>query len=357
QTVMSLEMLLGPSTGYLEDGPEYARMVRIPTPVLLEPDLAALRRLSGPLACATLDATFDAGQGPAGLEPGLDQLCRDAERAVDAGYGILVVSDRAVSPERAPIPMLLAVGAVHHHLIRVGKRSRASLVAEAGDAWDVHHLALLIGYGASAVHPYVALALVRQLAEQPEPRARAEAAAELDVEQAVQNYVHAAELGLQKIMSKMGISALASYHGGQIFEALGISQTVIDRCFAGTPSRLGGVSFVQIAEDVLSREAHAWGPPIVRTLHKALEGDGDPAAYRQFVDMLLSGPPLALRDLLTFAPREPIPLEEVEPAERIVRRFISTAMSLGALSPEAHRTLAIAMNRMGARSNSGEGGE
>src|SRR3989441_596786 len=259
--------------------------------------------------------------------------------------------------------MLLAVGAVHQHLLEHGLRTRVGLIAEAGDAWDVHHFAALIGYGAEAVHPWLALESVQ---------------AHVADEDACARFRAAAEAGLLKILSKMGISTLSSYCGGQIFEALGLGAEVIDSCFTGTVSAIGGIGFAEIAEDVLAHhhaaypaeqaaarvlpdhgrvryrrdgEDHGWSPPVVT----ALERDG----YEAFLAKVAARPPAGPRDLLTIRTGEgsPVPLEEVEPVESIRRRFISTAMSLGALSPDAHRTLAIGMNRMGAKSNCGEGGE
>ncbi|MGH7699610.1 MAG: glutamate synthase-related protein, partial [Gemmatimonadales bacterium] len=292
----------------------------------------------------------------------LDRLCRDAATAARRGATLLVVSDRAADRDRAPIPLLLAIGAVHQHLLRTGLRLRVGLVAEAGDAWSTHHVAALFGFGADAVHPWLALL---SLAPPARPRFR-----------------DAAEQGLLKVLAKMGISTLASYAGAQIFEALGLGAAVIDRCFTGSVSPLGGIGFREIAEDVLARqraayprgpappglpdhghiryrkegEDHGWAPPLVRLLQGAVDrwsADG----YRGFAGAIRARPPAGPRDLLDFRVRRPVPLDEVEPVEAIRRRFVSSAMSLGALSPEAHAALAIGMNRMGARSNSGEGGE
>src|SRR6266568_2419056 len=317
-----------------------------------------------------LDATWNAAPpaGPDALRAALDGLCRAAGRAVREGARILVLSDRAADRERAPLPMLLAVGAVHHHLLANGLRTQLGLVAEAGDAWDVHHVAALIGYGAEAVHPWLALEAVRAQAPEEDARFRFRAAA---------------EKGLLKIISKMGISTLSSYCGAQIFEALGLGAEVIDRCFTGTVSTIGGIGFTEIAEDVLARqraaypplegaapalpdhgrvryrrdgEDHAWSPPLVRAMQDAVAAK-TPQAFGAFQSRIAARAPASPRDLLTIRRETPVPLDEVEPVEAIRRRFVSTAMSLGALSPEAHRTLAIGMNRMGERSNSGEGGE
>jgi glutamate synthase domain-containing protein 2/glutamate synthase domain-containing protein 3 len=283
--------------------------------------------------------------------------------------------------------MLLAVGAVRQHLVHTGLRARVGLVAEAGDAIDIHHFATLIGYGAEAVHPWLALAAVRESIagagrrdggtagrKQPaEPRPSAS--------EAIQRFRSAAEKGLLKILSKMGISTLSSYCGGQIFEILGLGHEVVSTCFAGTASPIGGIGFEEIAEDVLARhraayapaeeavslpdhgrvrfrkdgEDHGWAPPIVVALQQAVKGNGD--AYGGFLAKNSARRPAGPRDLVAVRQGDAVPLGEVEPAEEIRRRFVSSAMSLGALSPEAHATLSVAMNRMGARSNSGEGGE
>jgi len=364
--VMSLRMHLGRRGSLLSDRPTGLRLVRNEHPVLLENDMASLRSLVGAQA-VTLDATWQAGGGPESLCAALEALCRAAGSAVQEGAQIVVISDRAADRARAPVPMLLAVGAVHQHLLRKGRRTRVSLVAEAGDAWDVHHFAALIGFGVEAVHPWLALESVARHVENENGPAKFRAAA---------------EKGLLKILSKMGISTLSSYCGAQIFEALGLGAEVIDRCFTGTVSTIGGIGFAEIAEDVLARqraaypdatvpealpdhgrvryrrdgEDHGWSPPLVRAMQAAVEKN-TPEAYDGFKARVAARLPASPRDLLAIRSGTPIPLDEVEPAETIRRRFISTAMSLGALSPEAHRTLAIGMNRMGARSNSGEGGE
>src|SRR5882672_2861171 len=366
--VMSLRMHLGRRGSLLADRPAGLRLVRNEHPVLLAAEMAALRAGAG-AQVVTLDATWSAagGAAPDALRTALDGLCRSAGRAVQEGARIVILSDRAADRERAPLPMLLAVGAVHQHLLESGLRTRLGLVAEAGDAWDVHHFAALIGYGAEAVHPWLALESVQAQVAEDHARARFRAAA---------------ETGLLKILSKMGISTLSSYCGAQIFEALGLGAEVIDRCFTGTVSTIGGIGFAEIAEDVLARhraaypeaaaaevlpdhgrvryrrdgEDHGWSPQLVRAMQTAVKAD-TPEAYDGFRARVAARLPASPRDLLALRTGTPIPLDEVEPAVEIRRRFVSTAMSLGALSPEAHRTLAIGMNRMGARSNSGEGGE
>src|SRR5438034_921687 len=369
--IMTLRMHIGRRGSLLADRPAGLRLVRNEHPVLLAEEIAALRTGAG-AQVITLDATWSAsasvGGGPDALRTALDGLCRSAGNAVREGARIVILSDRAAGRERVPLPMLLAVGAVHQHLLEHGLRTRLGLIAEAADAWDVHHFAALIGYGAEAVHPWLALESVQvQVAE----------------DDASLRFRAAAEAGLLKILSKMGISTLSSYCGAQIFEALGLGAEVIDRCFTGTVSTIGGIGFTEIAEDVLARhraaypdvaaaepvlpdhgrvryrrdgEDHGWSPQLVRSMQAAVAAD-TPQAYDAFRARVAARLPASPRDLLAFRAVAAIPLEEVEPAEEIRRRFVSTAMSLGALSPEAHRTLAIGMNRMGARSNSGEGGE
>ena len=351
ERVMSLVMYLGRRGSLLAQRPGVKTLLRIEHPVLLAEEMAALRRAGG-AELTTLSATWEAAAGPEELSRALEHLAQDAVAAVRRGGGatILVISDRDADKTRAPIPMLLAIGAVHQRLVQARQRIRVGLVAEAGDAWDVHHIAALFGYGAEAVHPWLALQCLR------------------DEESSADKYRSAAEKGLLKILSKMGISTLQSYVGAQIFEAIGLGPEIIDRCFTGTASVIGGIGFKEIAEDVLTRhqsagalpdhgrvryrrdgEDHGWSPPLVRALQHG--------EYTGFVAGTRARAPAGPRDLIDFREQAPVPLEEVEPAEDIRRRFISSAMSLGALSPEAHTTLAIAMNRMHARSNSGEGGE
>jgi len=367
--VMSLRMHLGRRGSLLVDRPTGLRLVRLEHPVLLEAEMAALWNVAG-VQAVTLPALWNPDGGPEALRIALDQLCRAAGRAAGHGACILVLSDHHADRDHPPIPMALAVGAVHQHLLRKGLRTRVGLVAAAGDAWDVHHFAALIGYGAEAVHPWLALASVQALCPGGEGQMKFRAAA---------------EKGLLKVLSKMGISTLSSYCGAQIFEALGLGAEVVDRCFTGTVSTIGGIGFAEIAEDILARqraaypsepaaaepaplpdhgrvryrrdgEDHGWSPPLVRSMQEAIT-QGTAQAYGAFLARVLARPPASPRDLLTIRAGTPVPLDEVEPAEAIRRRFVSTAMSLGALSPEAHRTLAIGMNRMGARSNCGEGGE
>ena len=372
--VMSLHMYLGTSGNLLEEGAGAWRLLKLDSPILTDQQLAALRSLSDPqLVPTTLPAVFEVKGGAGALEEALDALCATAEHAVRSGAAVLILSDRDVDADRAPIPMLLAVAAVHHHLIRTGLRMRTSLVAETGEARETHHVACLVGYGASAVNPYLGLATVRAIcAEEGIDPAKGQA-----------NFVKMLEKGLLKVMSKMGISTLNSYHGAQIFEAIGIDPALVERCFTGTASRVGGIGLAEIAADAAARhaggfregatddlddagwfrfrrgaESHAFSPAVVKALHKATLKGGGYDAYKAYAREVNERDPVALRDLLRFRPAgPPIPISEVEPVEEIRKRFTTQGMSLGALSPEMHETLAEAMNAIGGRSNSGEGGE
>ena len=376
QLVMSLGVLLGRRGNLLEASPHHAAQLRLPQPVLTDAETAALRATADVrFAAATLPARFRAAGGPAALAAALDALCSAAEGAVRAGHALVVLSDRGVSAEWAPIPSLLATSAVHHHLIREGLRADASIVVETGEAREVPHVALLVGYGASAVNPYLAFETLTDMV----------AAGELagTVESAHAKYVKAVGKGLLKVLSKMGISTLQSYCGAQIFEAVGLAPSLVDRHFTGTPSRIGGIDLTTVGEETLRRHAaafapegaarlgaggeyhyrargehHRWNPATIAALQHATRGGG----YRTFKEFSrlaneASARRATLRGLLDFAAGDPVPLDEVEPASSVVRRFTTGAMSLGALSPEAHETLALAMNRIGGRSNTGEGGE
>lgn len=385
--VMSLRMHLGRRGSPLVEKSSYARMLRIEHPVLLPDEMAALRAFPD-MPHATLDATYTAQARPEALEAALDTLCRRAEVAARKGARLLIISDRKVSAERAPIPVLLALGAIRQHLVRTGLRARVGLVVEAGDAIEQHHMATLFGYGAEAVYPWLAMETVATLF------AEAHGRADNDVERpgpalAQSRYRTAVEKGLLKVLAKMGISTLASYCGAQTFDALGLGADVIDRCFAGTASPLGGLTLRELSEDALLRhrrayttdgtaltalpdygrvrfrkdgEAHAWAPRRAQALQQAVgsarrAGVDPDEAWRTFARNTEQATPSSVRDLLTLRPGQSISLEEVEPMEAIRARFIASAMSLGALSPEAHETITIAMNRIQARSNSGEGGE
>ncbi len=374
ELVMSLETYLGPRGSLLEERPEHARLFHLASPLLTNAELAALLRdHAGGFRAAVIPATFPAESGPSGLERAIERMGADAERAIADGASILVVSDRGVDAGQAPVPMLMAVGALHHHLIRAGLRMRASIVVETAEARDVHQIACLVGYGASAVNPYLAFETIAELVEDGDLHA--------ELHRAFERYETAVDAGLLKIMSKMGISTVSAYHGAQIFEAIGLDGAITERCFAGTPSRISGIGFREVGEDVLFRHArafdvsepaldagswyrfrrdgeyHAYNPAIIRAAHKAAASGSfeDHAAFR---DLVLERPPTVPRDLLAIKrAAQPAPIDEVEPIESIMLRFSASAMSLGALSPEAHSTIARGLNQIGARSNTGEGGE
>ena len=379
QLVMSLAMNLGPQRNLLEETFEHAKQIHIKKPVLAGQAMSALRGVSDPdLRAVTLPALFPVAAGASGLQLAVDELCRAATHEAAGGCGVLVLSDRRMSADRAPIPAALAIAAVHHHLIREGLRWRVSLIAETGEAREVSHVALLIAYGASAVYPYLALETVAAMA-------RPEAAGDKPHGAAAQErYANALCKGLLKIMSKMGISTLQSYCGAQSWEAVGLDAELVDRYFTGTPSRVGGIGMDLIAEETLRRHAqafehtssvtrldpggeyqyrvqgehHNWNPMTIAKLQHAARGD----SYSTFKDFSKlandeTRRQSTLRGLLDFLDRDPIPLDDVEPAAAITRRFVTGAMSFGSLSAEAHETLAIAMNGIGGRSNSGEGGE
>jgi glutamate synthase domain-containing protein 2/glutamate synthase domain-containing protein 3 len=378
QLVMSLAMNLGPQCNLLEETAEHAKQIRIAQPVLTDQGMSALLGVTDPtLRAVTLPTLFRIADGARGLQSAVDEICRLAVQVIGAGCGVLVLSDRGMNEDYAPIPSPLAVAAVHHHLIREGLRWRVSLVAETGEAREVSHLALLIAYGASAVHPYVALETVAAMARPEAVSGKPHGAA------AQERYVKALGKGLLKIMSKMGISTLQSYCGAQLWEAVGLSAALVDRHFAGTPSRLGGIGMDLIAQETLRRhsqafddefatrldpggeyqyrvqgEHHNWNPLTIAKLQHATRGDNY-STFKEFSQLANDETrrQSTLRGLLDFVDRDPIPLDDVEPASAITRRFCTGAMSFGSLSAEAHETLAIAMNRLGGRSNSGEGGE
>ncbi len=382
--VMSLFTTLGWRRNLLSETPEHAAQLSIDSPILLNEELEAVRKVGGEHKSTTISTLWKASSGAAGLAPAVKELCKAAEKAVDEGTRILVLSDKGIDHENVAIPTLLAVGAVHHYLRRVGKRMRVSFVCETGEARDVHQMACLIGYGCSAINPYLAIETIREMIEK--------GSVDVDFATAQLNYKKALQSGLLKIMSKMGISVVGSYRGAQIFEATGISSKLIEECFTGTSSQIEGLGFEEIAQESLFRhnlaygaavpveagkledpgyyrirrggELHAVTPPVIQNLHtfvgiKGAEKANKPEDYKKYVDAVMASTPHSLRNLLEFVPLPtgPVPLDEVESIEDIRRRFTTAGMSLGALSPEAHEALAIAMNRIGGKSNSGEGGE
>lgn len=380
--VMSLNIYLGKDKNLLAQSPEHCRKVELASPILSNAELEKLRAIdSDHLQSKTLDIVFRASPEPGKLERALKRVCQYAEDAVIDGYSIILLTDRAVNSHHAAIPAMLAVGAVHHHLINKGLRAKADIVIETGDARETHHFATLLGYGANAVNPYlvfetlVDLQRKKRLTEDADPNALFE------------NYRKAINAGLLKIFSKMGISTLQSYHGAQIFEALGISKNVVNKYFTGTVTRIQGLSIDDIAQEVLVRhrfgyptreipvqlldvggvyqwkqqgEKHLFNPETIHLLQHSTRNKD----YRQFKEYCLAvdtqGDHAAtLRSQFTFIkhPSCAIPLEEVESVASILTRFATGAMSFGSISHEAHSTLAVAMNRIGAKSNSGEGGE
>lgn len=386
--VMSLRVRLGHQNNLLQVGPEDARKGVLESPILNEAELEQLAR-SG-FSTATLSTLYPVNSGPGGLRAAVERLGAQAAAAIAAGHEILVLSDRpqipgsAVDPDTTYIPPLVAVGAVHHALIQGGLRLRASLIVDTAQCWSTHHFACLLGYGANGVLPYLALETVRQWWHLPRTQALMERhkLPAITLEQAQVNFRKAVEAGLLKILSKMGISLVASYQGAQIFEAIGLGTDLLNLAFKGTASRLGGLTLEDLAQETLSfhqaafpatptalqnygfvqyrpaGEYHMNSPEMSKALHKAIKDPTRTDLYDLYKQHLQERPITALRDLLTFREgAEPVPLEEVEPVEAIVRRFCTGGMSLGALSREAHETLAIAMNRLGGKSNSGEGGE
>ena len=373
RNVMSLDTWLGRRQSLLEETPEASRLVHLSSPLLLGDDLDLLTQMDLPgFSASTIETSFCIADGPTSLASALDGLCDAVDHAIEDGHSLIILSDERVGPDRAPIPMLLAVATVHHHLIANGHRLSASIAAHCGDARDVHQISCLIGFGADAVHPYLALQTLESLHASGEFD-------DMDVGEVIDNYVKAVDSGILKIMSKMGIAARSSYHGGQIFEALGIGAEVVERSFPGTPSRIGGVGFAEIGSDAIARhqqaypadgldaggwyryrrdaDYHANEPPVWRQLHKVVQGGGTDE-YAIYAERANDRRPTALRDLLGFkSDRAPIALDEVEAHEEITPRFSTGAMSLGALSPETHEDIARAMNELGAASNTGEGGE
>jgi len=387
--VMALDMALG-TRHDLRDAPaeSLAEQLRISSPVLNQAELDEVTKLR---KVASISTIYPISTGPEGLQAAVKELCVAAEAAVRDGAEVVVLSDKqegGVGPDDVYIPPLIAVGAVHHHLINAGLRLAASVVVETAQAWSTHHIACLVGFGASAVHPYLLFSTVKWQYES-EKRSKMRASGQLNdipLSRAYNNVRKALEAGVLKILSKIGISLLSSYHGAQIFEAIGLGGELITTAFVGTPSRIGGLTFTEVAEEVAQWHAsaglaadrpklinygfvkyyqklehHGWNPPMSRLLHKALrdspEKDGFDF-YNVYKENVKQAPVAVIRDMLEIkSDREPIPIDEVESVEAIMKRFCTGGMSLGALSREAHETLAIGVNRAGGRSNSGEGGE
>ena len=383
EVIMSLECYIGPEKNLLEVSPEHCHRLLVDHPILTNEEVAALKNLNSKgWNSRVIDITFDRSEGKSGLQKTLSRIAREAELAADEGIELVVLSDRSMGQDRVPVSALMAVGAVHHHLVKQAKRTRIGLAIETGEAREVHHHCLLIGYGADAINPYLAFEALWQ--------ARREGLMDpsLDDDKVVAAYRKGVGKGMLKVMAKMGISTLQSYKGAQIFEALGLKDEVIDVCFVGTASRIQGVSFDVIAEETLRRhnlgfpenvdsrlkqlpnlgeyhwraegEKHAWSPLSISSLQIAARKN-DESEYWKFADAINqdSRNRCTLRGLLEFekSSGQSIPIEEVEAASEIVKRFCTGAMSFGSISAESHETLAIAMNRLGGKSNTGEGGE
>lgn len=378
--VMSLFTRVGESLNILDETSNHTKQIHISQPVLTDYDIAKFKHLKDKgFDYAVIDAVFKADDQPERLKQGIDAICQQAEEAILNNKKVLIISDKSASKDHAPIPSLLATGAVHQHLVKKNLRTRAGLIVESGDTRETHHFATLIGYGASAVNPYLAIKTIEDLHD------KGKLNADLSKLEAVENYQKAIGYGLLKILSKMGISTLQSYQSAQIFEALGLHSTVIERCFTGTISRIDGIDFDGLAKEVLIRhhhafpknqnenrnlevggvyqwkrrgEKHLFNPESIHLLQQSAKTNNY-SQYKKFAqkinDQLRDN--LTLRGLFEFKKRTPIPLAEVEPVENILKRFATGAMSFGSISHEAHSTLAIAMNRIGAKSNSGEGGE
>ena len=385
EMVTSLASAVGPEQNLLAPGPASCRQVVIPHPVIANDELAKIWHINADgdlpgFQCKLIDGRYRVHGGGEALAGAIEQVRRACSAAIDAGARILILSDRGCDEDHAPIPSLLLTAAVHHHLVRTRQRTQVGLIVESGDCREVHHVALLVGYGAAAVNPYLAFETIEDLVARGAIPGPADAA--------VAKYVKALSKGVLKVMSKMGISTIASYIGAQVFEAFGLGQDVVDEYFSGTPSRLGGVGLSVIAAEAAARHAAAYPEVPTARAHRRLDVGGEyqwrregelhlfnpetvfllqhatrERRYEVFGEYAAKVDELArqgghLRGLLEFRPsRPPVPLDEVEPVSSIVRRFATGAMSYGSISAEAHETLAIAMNRIGGRSNSGEGGE
>jgi len=371
--VMTLTSFIGSQKNLLSEEPENCRFIKFTNPIFLNSDLQKIKDINNfHFKTVTLPILFEVDR-PGSLDQALTSLMQQAEKKVDEGFTFLVLSDKGIDPRQAAIPSLLALGAVHHHLIRVKKRTRCGIILETSDAREVHHFALLFGYGADAVNPYLTYSTISRLVRSGQVK--------LDFETAQQNYIKAIHKGLKKVLSKMGISTLRSYRGAQIFEAVGLAADVVDRFFSGTDSRIGGIGLEQISREAQmfhqrafggqkrlpsqgmysyrrEGEKHAWNPDSIYMLQWASR-TGDYQKYQKYARIVNEDNkrPHVLRGLLDFKSSKPIPKEMVEPIEKITSRFVTGAMSYGSISKEAHEAMAIAMNTVGGMSNTGEGGE
>ena len=386
EIIMSLRCYIGPEQNLLETTEDHAHRLLIRHPILTNEELAALKHMDHrDWKAKTIDITFDRAQGRPGVLEAIDRICGEVEEAISEGYSLVVLSDRAIGPDRVAVSTLLAAASVHHHLLRHAKRTRIGIVLETGEAREVHHHCLLVGYGADAINPYLAFEALWEARRE----GRLDPLEYDHDDKITEAYRKGVTKGMLKVMAKMGISTLQSYKGAQIFEAVGLKDEVIDRCFTHTASRIQGVGFDVLATEMLRRHAlgypehpeenmpmlpnpgefhwrpggekHGWEPDVIADLQKA--GRTNSAdAYTRFADAVNNEARqrYTLRGLLQFKEGVnggPIPLEEVEPASEIVKRFCTGAMSFGSISAESHETLAIAMNRLGGKSNTGEGGE
>jgi glutamate synthase (ferredoxin) len=369
---------IGAERNLLDPQPESCHLIKLKTPVISNEELAKLKHLEGNLNSITLSILFNPKEGVEGLETAIERICSQADQAIAKGTSIIILSDRDVDRNNAPIPALLAVSGLHHHLIRQGTRTRVGLVLESGEPREVHHFAVLLGYGCGAINPYLAFTTIEEMINQG-------ILLDVDYHKACKNYIKAVTKGTIKIASKIGISTLQSYRGAQIFEAIGLNQSVIKRYFTWTASRIEGADLEAIARETILRhshafpdrdvnghnldvggeyqwrkdgEAHLFSPQTIHTLQQAVR-IGDYELFKQYAKLVndQNQQRFTLRGLLEFKAREPIPLDEVEPIEAIMKRFKTGAMSYGSISKEAHESLAIAMNRIGGKSNTGEGGE
>ena len=382
ELVMSLVSMIGPRPNLLGHDAGTHKRLEVSQPILTDEGLAKIRSveagLDGAFRTGTIDMTWDAGTGAEGLGQAIKEMCWAATEAVLADKNILILSDRAQGPDRIPMPALLATAAVHHHLVRQGLRMQTGLVVETGEAREVHHFCVLAGYGAEAINPYLAFETIENI--------RVRKQLPVSAEDARKNYIYAIGKGIRKVMSKMGISTYQSYCGAQIFDAVGLSSAFVEKYFTGTATTIEGAGLAEIAEEAVRRHAaaygenpiyanmldvggiyasrvrgeeHAWTSTNIGLLQHAVRGNV-PEKYREFAQTIndQSTRMLTIRGLMDFVPAaEPIPIEEVEPASEIVKRFATGAMSYGSISWEAHTTLAKAMNRIGGKSNTGEGGE
>ncbi|HPS57005.1 MAG TPA: glutamate synthase large subunit [Spirochaetota bacterium] len=376
ELVMSNTSYMGRRRNLLEETPEHCRLIKFIRPVFTNKELEKLRDGGhADIRCTTIDCTFPVSYGNPGLEEAVERIRREAEESVDTGCQVIILSDKNVSAERAPVPSLLSCSAVHHHLIRTKKRAGTGIVCETGEAREVMHFALLIGYGADAVNPYVAFATITEL------EMNGKARSDTGVLGLINNYIKSIDKGLLKIYSKMGTSTIRSYRGAQVFECIGLSRELLDKYFTGTSSRISGIGIDVIAAETIMKhnrgfgpspvvesegvysyrkygEKHSWDPESISLLQRAASS-GDYTKYREFTSLvdLRNSKPHFIRGLFDFNPQSPIPVDEVEPVEQIMKRLTTGAMSFGSISREAHEAIAIAMNSIQGRSNSGEGGE